>query len=175
MHPLLNFLAAASLDFRRNSYLKVSICDFLISLSIQFDTTKYRLVILLNIEVLLSYDFGLFNNCRDSRALTGREPFSTRVLTLSNPHHVGEIVKIYSRKRIANLHNMDMFPNFDNGRYIGCNFRRGEIRNRRKCEGKIFAKETSQHLKQDELKGILVDAKAKGIETHKERDKKQFI
>ena len=37
--------------------------------------------------------------------------------TLSNPHHVGEIVTICSRKRIANLHNMDNgeFPNFDTG------------------------------------------------------------
>ena len=69
------------------------------------------------------------------------------------------------------------FPNFDNGIYIGCNFRRGEIPNRRKYEGKIFLKETSRlakFLKQDDLKEILVDAKAKDIKTHKEHDKKQF-
>ena len=96
--------------------------------------------------------------------------------TLSNPHHGGEIVRICSRKRIANLHNMDNgeFPNFDTGIYTGCNFRRGEIRNRSKVEGEIFPKETSQLatlLKQDDLKEVLVDAEAKGIKTHKERDK----
>ena len=61
--------------------------------------------------------------------------------------------------------------------YIGCNFRRREIRIRRKCEGKIFPKGISRlatFLKQDDLKEILVNAEAKGIKTHKERDKKQF-
>ena len=90
-----------------------------------------------------------------------------------------KIVNICSRKRIANLHNMDTgeFPNFDTGIHTGCNFRRGEIRNRSNCEGKIFPKETSRlatFLKQDDLKEILVEAEAKGIKTHKERDKKQF-
>ena len=100
-------------------------------------------------------------------------------VTLSNPHHGGEIVKICSRERIANLHNMDTgeFPNFHTGIYTGCNFRRGEIRNRSNCEGKIFPKETSRlakFLKQDDLKEILVDAEAKGVKTHKERNKKQL-
>ena len=69
------------------------------------------------------------------------------------------------------------FPNFDTGIYIGCNFRRGEIPIRRKCEGKIFPEGISRlatFLEQDDLKEILVDAEAKGIKTHKERDKKQF-
>ena len=88
-----------------------------------------------------------------------------------------KIVKICSRKRNANLHNMDTdeFPNFDTGIYAKCNFQRGEIRNRRKCEGRIFPKETlrlATFLKQDDLKEILLDAEAKGIKTHKGRDKK---
>ena len=69
------------------------------------------------------------------------------------------------------------FSNFHTGIYTGCNFRRGEIRNRSKCDGKIFLKETSRpptFFKPDDLKEMLVDAEAKGIKTHKERDKKQF-
>ena len=69
------------------------------------------------------------------------------------------------------------FPNFDTGIHTRCNFQRGEIQNRIKCEGKIFAKETSQFttfLKQDNLKEMLVDTEAKGIKTHKECDKQQF-
>ena len=99
--------------------------------------------------------------------------------TLSNTHHDREIIKICSRKGTANLHNMDTgeFPNFDTSIYTGCNFWQGEIRNRIKCEGKIFAKETSRlatFLKQDDLKEILVDVKAKVIKTCKERNKQQF-
>ena len=100
--------------------------------------------------------------------------------TLSHPHHGGEIVKICSRKRNANLHKMDTneFPNFDTDINTECNFRRGEIRNRIKCEGKIFAKENSRlatFLKQDDLKEILVDTEAKGVKTHKERHKQQIL
>lgn len=42
-------------------YLKVTICDLLISLSMQFNNTKYEWVILLSIEVLLSYYKKYFN------------------------------------------------------------------------------------------------------------------
>ena len=44
-----------------SDYLKVTICDLLISLSMQFSNTKYEWVILLSIEVLLSYYKKYFN------------------------------------------------------------------------------------------------------------------
>ena len=94
--------------------------------------------IIINIEL----DFGLYK----SRAVINKSIDNKNDVicnaTLSNPHHVGEIVKICSCKRIANLHTMNTgeFPIFDTGVCTGCKFRRGEIRNKRKCEGKIFLK-----------------------------------
>lgn len=44
-----------------SDYLKVTICDLLISLSMQFSNTKYEWVILLSTEVLLSYYKKYFN------------------------------------------------------------------------------------------------------------------
>lgn len=136
--------------------------------------------IIMNIE----FDFGLYNNCRDSRAFIGREAVINKSIdnendvrcntTLSNPHHVGEIVKICSCKRMANLHNMNTgeFPNFDTGVCTGCNFRRGEIRNKRKCKGKLFLKETSQ-LATSKMTGKTTSKKSRRRRSKRYHDKQR--
>ena len=70
--------------------------------------------------------------------------------TLSNPHLGGEIAKICSRKRIANLHNMDTgeFPNFDTSiSILGAIFGEERFETEANAKGKSSLKELhgSQH------------------------------